>query len=75
MAEVDGKVVGFILGYASGWAFGVPDSVGWIDTLGVDQVYQCRGFVKLLFDALINVFNHAPVFTSLLNDFASSFCF
>ena len=30
-----GKVVDFILGDASGWEYGVPDTVGWIDTIGV----------------------------------------
>ena len=59
VAEVDGKVVGFILGYVSGWEFGVPDSVGWIDTLGVDPVYQRRGIGRLLFNALIDVFKHS----------------
>ena len=29
VAELDGKVVGFILGDASGWEYGVPDTVGW----------------------------------------------
>jgi GNAT superfamily N-acetyltransferase len=56
VAEIDGKVVGFILGYVSGWEFGVPDSVGWIDTLGVDPVYQRQGIGSLLFNALIEVF-------------------
>jgi GNAT superfamily N-acetyltransferase len=59
VAEVDGKVVGFILGYVSGWEFGVPDSVGWIDTLGVDPDYQRKGIGRLLFDALIAVFKNS----------------
>jgi GNAT superfamily N-acetyltransferase len=59
VAEVDGKVVGFILGYVSGWEFGVPDSVGWIDTLGVDPDYQRKGIGRLLFNALIEVFKNS----------------
>lgn len=59
VAEVDGKVVGFILGYVSGWEFGVPDSVGWIDTLGVDPNYQRRGIGRLLFSELVKVFKHS----------------
>jgi GNAT superfamily N-acetyltransferase len=59
VAEVDGKVVGFILGYVSGWEFGVPDFVGWIDTLGVDPDYQRKGIGKLLFHALIEVFKNS----------------
>lgn len=61
VAEVDGKVVGFILGYVSGWEFGVPDSVGWIDTLGVDPDYQRKGIGRLLFDALIEVFKNTGI--------------
>lgn len=61
VAEVDGKVVGFILGYVSGWEFGVPDSVGWIDTLGVDPKYQRSGIGKLLFKELIKVFKHSGI--------------
>jgi GNAT superfamily N-acetyltransferase len=59
VAEVDGKVVGFILGYVSGWEFGVPDFVGWIDTLGVDPDFQRKGIGKLLFQALIEVFKNS----------------
>ena len=56
VAEMDGKVVGFILGYVSGWEFGVPDTVGWIDTIGVDPDYQNRGIGKTLFKSLIENF-------------------
>lgn len=56
VAEVEGKVVGFILGYVSGWEFGVPDTVGWIDTLGVDPDYQRQGIGTTLFNALIDSF-------------------
>jgi GNAT superfamily N-acetyltransferase len=61
VAEIDCKVVGFILGYVSGWEFGVPDSVGWIDTLGVDPVYQRQGIGRLLFNSLIDVFKHSGI--------------
>jgi len=56
VAEVGGKVVGFILGYVSGWEFGVPDTVGWIDTIGVHPEYQKRGIGKMLFKELIENF-------------------
>ena len=39
-AEVNGKVVGFILGSASGWEYGIPENVAWIDTLGVRNEYK-----------------------------------
>ena len=59
VAEVEGKVVGFILGYVSGWELGVPDTVGWIDTLGVDPAFQRRGIGTALFKALIEGFKHS----------------
>jgi len=59
VAELEGKVVGFIMGYVSGWEFGVPDTIGWIDTLGVDPMYQRRGVGRALFTALIENFKHS----------------
>jgi len=59
VAELEGKVVGFIMGYVSGWEFGVPDTIGWIDTLGVDPEYQRRGIGRALFNALIENFKHS----------------
>jgi len=53
---IEGKIVGFILGFVSGWEFGVPDTVGWIDTLGVDPAFQRRGIGRTLFNALIEIF-------------------
>jgi predicted N-acetyltransferase YhbS len=53
VAEVKGKVAGFILGDISGWEFGVPDTIGWIDTIGVDPVYQKKGLATALARALI----------------------
>jgi ribosomal protein S18 acetylase RimI-like enzyme len=61
VAEIDRKVVGFILGFVSGWEFGVPDSVGWIDTIGVDPEYQRKGIGKLLFTELIKVFKKSGI--------------
>lgn len=61
VAEIEGKVVGFILGLVSGWEFGVPDSVGWIDTVGVDPAYQRQGIGKLLFTELVKVFKHSGI--------------
>ncbi len=52
-AEVQGKVVGFILGDISGWEFGVPDTIGWIDTIGVDPAYQKKGIATALANELI----------------------
>jgi predicted N-acetyltransferase YhbS len=51
--EITGEVVGFILGDISGWEFGVPETIGWIDTIGVDPAYQKRGLATALAHELI----------------------
>jgi ribosomal protein S18 acetylase RimI-like enzyme len=61
VAELDDKIIGFILGEVSGWEFGVPASVGWIDTIGVDPEYQKRGVAKALMGELIKNFRSAGV--------------
>lgn len=48
IAEMDGKVIGVILGEVSGWEFGIPDTVGWISAIGVDPAYQHRGVAEKL---------------------------
>jgi len=54
VAEVEGRVVGFILGDASGWEYGVPDTVGWIDTIGVLPEYQKKGVARALMTEMIS---------------------
>jgi ribosomal protein S18 acetylase RimI-like enzyme len=53
VAEVQGKVLGFILGDVSGWEFGVPDTIGWIDTIGVDPAHQKKGLATALAQELV----------------------
>ena len=53
VAEIDGKVIGFILGEVSGWEFKVPNNIGWIDTIGIDPDYQNRGIAKELANGLV----------------------
>jgi predicted N-acetyltransferase YhbS len=54
VAELEGKVVAFILGDVSGWEFGVPESIGWIDTIGVEPAHQKKGIATALAHELIN---------------------
>ena len=54
VAELDGKVIGFIIGDASRWEYGVPENIGWIDTIGVDPDYQRKGIAKILFTEMTN---------------------
>jgi ribosomal protein S18 acetylase RimI-like enzyme len=53
VAELDGKVIAFVIGYGSGWEYGVPQSIGWIDTIGVDPDYQRKGIAKLLLTEMV----------------------
>jgi ribosomal protein S18 acetylase RimI-like enzyme len=41
VAEIDGKVVGFMLGEVRGGEFGLEEPTGWVEVLGVDP--DCRG--------------------------------
>ena len=54
VAEVEGEIVGFILGDVSGWEFGVPDTIGWIDTIGIDPDFQKKGLATALAHELVN---------------------
>lgn len=53
VAEYKGKVIGFIVGEVSGWEFGVPETVGWLTTIGVDPDYQHKGVARRLSEAFI----------------------
>jgi predicted N-acetyltransferase YhbS len=53
IAEKEGQVVGFILADVSGWEFGVQDTTGWIDTIGVDPGYQKKGLATALIQEVI----------------------
>ena len=53
VAELEGKVIGLIMGEMSGWEFGVPETVGWISTVGVDPDYQHRGVARKLSEEFV----------------------
>jgi ribosomal protein S18 acetylase RimI-like enzyme len=48
VAELEGRVIGFIVGETSGWEFGIPETVGWISTIGVDPDFQHKGVARRL---------------------------
>ncbi len=48
--EMDGMVVGFIMGEVYLGEFGVPETTATIDTIGVDPAYQGRGVGTTLFE-------------------------
>jgi GNAT superfamily N-acetyltransferase len=55
-AEIDGKLVGFIVGEIRRWEFGRSEMTGWILILGVDQDYQGMGAGRKLGSALLDHF-------------------
>jgi ribosomal protein S18 acetylase RimI-like enzyme len=63
VAELDGKVIGFIIGDESRWEYGVPENIGWIDTIGVDPDYQRKGIAKILFTEMTNSLKKVGVAT------------
>ena len=52
VAEVDSKVVGFIIGGIMGAEYALPLS-GWINIMGVDLEYQRRGIGGMLLNSFI----------------------
>jgi N-acetylglutamate synthase-like GNAT family acetyltransferase len=46
--------LGSSLGDASGWEYGVPDTVGWIDTIGVHPDYQKKGVARALLTEMVD---------------------
>jgi ribosomal protein S18 acetylase RimI-like enzyme len=61
VAEMEGRIVGFIIGGVSRWEYGIPENIGWIDTIGVDPGCQRRGIAKLLFTEMTNNLRQAGV--------------
>ena len=53
VAELDGKVVGFMLSDLRGGEFGLEETSGWIERFGVDPDYQGRSIGRRLFEAVI----------------------
>jgi ribosomal protein S18 acetylase RimI-like enzyme len=51
VAEIEGKVAGFIFGEIRGWEFAIPKS-GWIEIVGVDPEYQGKGVARALIEKL-----------------------
>lgn len=50
VCEIDGRVVGFIMGDVYFGEFGIPETNATIDTLGVDPAFQNHGVASELLD-------------------------
>lgn len=53
VAELDGRVVGFLFGWTSESEFGIPGPVGWIDLVGVDPPYRGHGAGRALVERFV----------------------
>lgn len=49
-AEVDGKLVGFLMAHVHDGEFGVPETLAILDTVGVNPEMQRLGVARILFD-------------------------
>jgi len=60
VAEKDGKVAGFVIGFIKDWGFGVERS-GWIEMIEVDPKIMGEGIGKMLGKALIKRFKDEKI--------------
>ena len=52
VAEVDGKVVGFMLGDCRAGEFGLEQPSGWIERFGIDPAHRGQDIGRRMFDAM-----------------------
>jgi ribosomal protein S18 acetylase RimI-like enzyme len=52
VVEIDGQVVGFMLGDVRAGEFGLEEPSGWIERFGIDPDHRGRDLGKQLFDAM-----------------------
>jgi ribosomal protein S18 acetylase RimI-like enzyme len=77
VAEVDGRIIGFIIGEKRAWEFGSPPC-GWIFAIGVDPDLRLGGIGTKLFEAItqgMHAAGLATVRTMLARDDALNMAF
>jgi ribosomal protein S18 acetylase RimI-like enzyme len=60
-ADLDGNIVGFIIGEIRIFEFGIGEKTGWIRILGVDPDFQGRGIGKKMGEALLEHFERRGI--------------
>ncbi len=60
-AELQGQLVGFIVGEVRAWEFGIGEQTGWIKALAVAPEYQRRGIGQRLGEALLHQFRQRGI--------------
>ena len=61
VAEVDGQVVGFMLGEVRAGEFGLEEPTGWIEVLGVDPEVRGKAIGRRLMEAMLDHFRSLEV--------------
>jgi ribosomal protein S18 acetylase RimI-like enzyme len=56
VAEVEGRVVGFMLGEVRSGEFGLEEPTGWVEVLGVDPQVRGRAVGRRMADAILEHF-------------------
>ena len=56
VAEVDGKVVGFMLGEVRSGEFGLEEPTGWIEVLGVDPGHRGKAIGRRMAESMLDHF-------------------
>jgi len=54
VAEVDGRIEGFVMGNVFLGEFGIPEDTATIDTIGVDPDFQRQGIARVLVDQFVS---------------------
>lgn len=61
VATVEDTVVGYVMGNISGWEFGVPAGIGWVELIGVDTEHRREGVARALIEELFRQFDTLDV--------------
>lgn len=59
VVEVDGKVVGFMLGDLRAGEFGLEEPSGWLERFGLDPDHRGRDFGRMMFEAMAAYFRRS----------------
>jgi len=54
VAELDNRFVGFLFGRAGELEFGLPGTVAWVETIGVDPAFRGRGIAREMIEQFIS---------------------